>query len=283
MRSHELTRLAAATALHSAALLQSRIRFPDTALEVYWTASKCRQERWSRVLRRLGQGTVADDRLEITWEPVLDEILTSEVLSRVWAAICTGLDARRGKQEAGPIANSVMAGHFEARHRVLNLIVGGNSVAMEHAVMLNRRRLQNERWADMLLSLIATHHEVDGLAFDTRRVSEWARFWIPCGAASNGKAALSQALTALAASVRSSATELTGNEDLNRRIASSVLACLPPELFDSLGRPISNWQRSLLQVVSDSQGELNLEISPPPRQVTSDLGGWLLARHRRRT
>ena len=48
---------------------------------------------------------------------VLEEILVSEVLTRVWTAVLCAHDACRGAEEAGPAARSVLLGHIEARHR----------------------------------------------------------------------------------------------------------------------------------------------------------------------
>lgn len=57
-------------------------------LEQYWSTSKCRAESWSRMLKAyatLADGTSREDF--DTWIQIraaLDEIFTSEMLTRVW-------------------------------------------------------------------------------------------------------------------------------------------------------------------------------------------------------
>jgi len=257
-------------AVHGQAIVHSRIRFPDTALEVYWTASHCRRDRWARALKSPTMRPATTRTDCSTWtalEPVLDEVLKSEVLSRVWAAICCGLDNVRGREEAGPIANSVLVGHHEARNRVLNLMIDARELAVEDAVKLNHRRLRIERWTDMLLSLLKLRDGVTEFAFDPQRVRDWADVGGVGDRSWKGNPNTSLALSALAGARQEAHGTLTENEDLNWKIASSVLACLPPELFDSLGHPISAFQQSLIQVVADSQGQLNLTKH-------MDTAGW---------
>ena len=52
---------------------------------------------------------------------VLEEILTGEVLTRVWTAVLCLYDRQHGGNEFESLARSIMIGHLEARHRVLML------------------------------------------------------------------------------------------------------------------------------------------------------------------
>jgi len=213
----------------------------------------------------------------------LQEILLTEVLSRVWAATCTVLDRRRGRDEAGPIAGSVLAGHFESRNRVLSLLVNGYGLGTEDAVRLNRCRLHAERWTDMLLSFLSRPEEVDAFAFDTARVQEWSNQsgtgLVVQRRSPNG----SLAAAALACVAREGQTEPTANEDLNQQIGASLLACLPSGLFDSLGPFPSALQRCLSRVAPDTSGPLPIpaQSAAAPPTVVRDTGGWFHRRERR--
>src|SRR5262245_4514207 len=102
MHTSELVQLAATVALHARRIVQSRARFPDAALELYWSASKCRHERWARTLKTLAAFTSQTSGSPVpsvgtACNPLLDEVLTTEILTRVWAAVCLAIDRVRGE------------------------------------------------------------------------------------------------------------------------------------------------------------------------------------------
>lgn len=270
MHAYELVQLAVIVAVHGRLVARTRAKFPDAALEVYWTASKCRQDHWARTLKALAAdasqlASPAERAMRAQTGQVLDEILVSEVLSRVWLAVCCAADRLRCHQDAGPIANSVLAGHLEARHRVLSLMVYGYGLGVEEAVALNRRRLRNERWTDMLLSFVVDPDDLATCAFEPRRVAEWSQSARDSNLRRRDGLATVAALAKLVAAEHKVATSPAPNGDLNRRIASSILACFPPSMFDSVGSPSSIQQLALLQGTPDSQGRLNLNTDQSPR------------------
>ena len=260
MQAIELVQLAAMVATHGRVIVQSRVRFPDAALELYWTASKCRQERWSRTLKNLSSMTATAPSSALFCpddERILDEVLTSEILVRVWAAICRANDRELGADDASPVAASVLAGHLDARHRVLNAMLYGYGLGMEQAVALNRRRLRSERWTDMLLAMMQLSDIAD-FGFEHLRIMEWSRA-IRNDRQRLGPAAInSLTRTTLATAELKTSPRPTENADLNRKIACSILGCLPISIFDSLGTPHSPLQLSLYQGVADCRGQLNL-------------------------
>src|SRR4030095_3674033 len=83
--------------------------------------------------------------------PVLEEILASELLTRIWTATAAAYDQARGDQNLGPVARSILNGHLEARRRLLTILADGRAIELSHAVDLNRFRRCVERWGDMLL------------------------------------------------------------------------------------------------------------------------------------
>ena len=88
----------------------------------------------------------------LTWAAVrgeLEEIITGEILTRLWSAVLTNHDRLHNTCEAEPIARSVLLGHLEARHRTLALLVSGLGIATEDAVAMNRLRHRAERWTDL--------------------------------------------------------------------------------------------------------------------------------------
>ena len=53
MHVRDLVELAALVAVHSPVLIHGGGRVPKASIEDYWTASRCRLDRWTRLLRRL--------------------------------------------------------------------------------------------------------------------------------------------------------------------------------------------------------------------------------------
>ena len=97
---------------------------------------------------------------------VLEEILSGEMLTRVWTAVLCACDRRRHSDEAEPAARSVLIGHMEARHRVLTLLVRGPGIDAEAVLRLNRLRRRAERWTDLLIGHLAGRYAVSEFAFD---------------------------------------------------------------------------------------------------------------------
>lgn len=262
MHACEILQFAATIANHASALIQHGGPFPPEAIEQYWAMSKCRQENWARALKdfsQLRQATMSaapSSNLDI--QPILEEILTSEILSRVWAAICTLADARNGAKDTSAIVQNILVGHLEARHRVLSLMVYGYGLRVEESVTLNRLRIRNEYWSDTLLALIGISAARPEWAFQPDRVKDLARSLKQQGSVGGKDYARSLLLATLAATYQQSPTSFVSHAELNRRIASSIVACMPPQIFDATGLIASVQQLWLLKASSDNPGRIDV-------------------------
>src|SRR5687767_13829765 len=126
MHARELVEFAAVLASNGPAIIGHAARLSESGLEQYWSASRCRHERWSRRLKTFSyelQTTQTKD-MAARWEEirsVLEEILTTEVLTRIWGAVCCDYEQQRGLDEASPVVRNVLASHLESRNRALKL------------------------------------------------------------------------------------------------------------------------------------------------------------------
>jgi hypothetical protein len=267
MHAGELTQLAATVVTHAPLLIHSGEPFPASAIERYWTASKCRQENWGRALKDFSIGQRESPQsatlVECGIQPILEEILTAEILTRVWAAVCALVDGRRGTKDTSTIALNILVGHLEARNRVLNLMVYGYGMRVEDAVTLNRLRIRNELWSDTLLSLLGPAAAQPDWSVQPERVRQLALSFRQHEAAAGIEFARSAVVTALVAAYQRTTSHSTPHVDLNRHIASSIVACFPPHVFDGTGRLPSIQQLWLLRSSSDNQGHLLTHNSPP--------------------
>ena len=269
MHASELVELAAAVSAQGPSLIQGDAAPSAAAIEQYWTGSKCRLDRWSRTLRRFkdeAPGAGAEWR-GARWpmmRAVFEEILTGEILTRVFAAVMYGYDRRHGSDVGDPAARSVLVGHLEARHRVLTILVSGPGLGAEQAMLLNRLRSRCERWSDMLLGYLAADVEIDDFAVDKQRAQEFSqdlRHQSDLTGGGNGAWFLVRASmkTAFGRNLASPAA----NADLNEKIARSVLGCFPSDQFDSIGTLRSLWMVRLSYAADDAQeilDELSIEI-----------------------
>jgi len=251
MHANELVELAAAISAEGPALLGVPGGISMVGLAPYWAASKCRLQRWSRRLksfreRLVGQPTAAS----LPWRaalPLCREVLASEILTRVCTGFWAAFDRRRGSREAEPLARSVLIGHLEARHGVLNLLARGNGLPSNEAAELDKLRRASERWTDLLLAPFATLGEVTDLAHDPERLADFAD-----DVADDRQYRTVERSRHLWSASRleafSSCRRLaTFNADLNAQIAASALSCFDLDRCDeSLTPGLSTFSRSLL-------------------------------------
>jgi hypothetical protein len=274
MHARELVQLAATVASHASLLVHSGEPFPEAAIELYWIASKSRQDGWGRALKQYTsekQQLLSSSEQTGYWiKPILEEVLTAEPLTRIWTAVCELADAKRETAAAGPVAQNILTGHLEARNRVLNLMVYGYGLRVEEAVALNRLRLRNERWTDTLLSLIGPAAGRAQWAFQPRLVRRLAISIRQRDSAFGKNVATSLLMATLSAAYYRSTSTDTPHAEFNRRIACSVISCFPPQAFDATGQLISLRQLLLLQSTGDTQGQLNLPQSSPKPVGGSD-------------
>jgi hypothetical protein len=270
MESHQLIEIAAIVAGQTPVMLRSAMRVSDASLEQYWVAAKCRLDRWGRMLKqysdRMQEPAAPRSLLWNSARPLLEEILASEILTRVWTALGCAMDERRHSRDIGPIARSIYLGHLEARNRVLNMMLRGQGFGVEAAVTLNRLRHRLERWTDMLLGYIQTATDATEFAFDAERVREFAADIEHEQQYPGGQVAWQVVLASLRAAFRRSLACDPLNDDLHERIAAAILACFDPEVFDSTGALKSLWLVRLSNVAQDTQGmiaSLLAEEGPP--------------------
>jgi len=277
MHARELVELAALVAAHGPALARVRVPMPESSLEEYWVASKCRLDRWARTLKSLEPAGDRTPSLPARRRPigqaVMEEILISEVLARVWAAMACASDRHSNTDAAEPIARSVLVGHMEARHRVLTLLVRSPAIDADDAVRLNRLRRQSERWSDLLIGHLIALADVAELAAEPSRAREFARDLHDGPRKPGGRHVRSLVLASLRGAFRQGLAAESPNADLNARIAGSVLAAFPAELFDATGLLRSAWLVRLTSFADDAEGVVHELLKADARGSRSDGPG----------
>jgi len=265
MQTVELVELAAVVAERGPTLALGPDSIGLPGLEEYWAAAKCRFDRWGRALHRIrtqdppyfdepGGPVRGCNRPVGTVRGLFEEILGSEVLTRVWTTVVTTFDHRR----------SVYIGHQEMRQRVLKLLVLGPGVPSAEAVELNRLRRRAELWTDLLLARLMTAHDVCEFGFETPRLRRFAANLENASAMEvreddlaphefGGGDSAALAGASLLASVRHSFHAAAPNPDMNTRVAASVLGAFAAPHFDSCGVFRSLWMLRIAATADETQ------------------------------
>lgn len=265
MDAHELVELAAIISAQGPGLVLGVDRLSETGLEQYWTASKIRLDRWCRHLR--GFATLGCDPRwrKDNWprtRVIMEEIILSEMLTRVWTAVLCAHDRRHQLDEAEPIGRSVMLGHLEARHRVLTTLLNMPGLDEKEAAELNRLQNLSQRWTDLLIGYLIPLGDLSEFAIDSDRAKEFARDMREEGMHPGRRVVWPLILTSLRTSFRRQSGAESPNADLNLRISSGILACFPGDLFDSTGQFQSLWLIRLHNSAADAQVMLDELLRP---------------------
>jgi hypothetical protein len=252
MHSREILELAALASCHGPLLFIPGQPVSADALHRYWAASKCRMDRWSRSLKTADRGPPRSAAQVGSLYSVVEEILASEVLTRVWTAVLAGHDRIMGRQEAEIIALSVFSAHLEARRRALKLLVEGPGIDAYESLQLNRLRRRAERWSDLLVGHLATGADVCEFAVLPERAAQFAAELKATGTGAN-ETAWRLTMASLRAAFRQGLTSHAPNSDSNDQIAAAILACFSSESFLSTGLFPNAWTMRLLGTAVDAQ------------------------------
>lgn len=242
MHSLELVRLAAVIAAAAESLALRATPIPAGPLTGFWLANRERFELWDhgltrfRDLEEVGRVPAMHDWWS-THLPMIEEILVSEILTRVMAAVGAMIDARVAQHDVEPLTQSVYRRHLEARGQVLRLLLFGRGGSVEDHARLNRLRNAAERWVDTLIApLTGPHPETLRYTIDAAQALRLGRETGSAGLP-NPAALLTERFPwpLIESSLASLVQPRVALPHANRQIAAAVLACLGERLFDSFG------------------------------------------------
>jgi len=275
MHASELVELAALLAANAGPFIETADGAALGCVEQYWSRSRCRMDNWAQSIKTFQEtaGSLPATEEAASWaklKPTLEEILTGDVLVRVWTALAAAHDLHSGERSLEPIARSVFIGHLESRNRALNLMVYGKGLALEHAVALNKLRRQAERWTDLLLARVLEFAPIDELAFDIGRSREFCH---ELNEDTPSTLAWELMLASLRAAFSANLSPCSPNAGINRQIAGSLLACLDSSLFDSTGMPKSLWLARLSHTADDTQGMIDqlIKLDAPVSRLAREI------------
>ena len=251
MHSVHLVDLAAVVSEHGPAILYGRETLSPEALTHYWTATHSRFNLWHQAMARYSRAEQLNQESALNdwWEqhtPVMEEILVSEILTRVVAALGIGLDSQASEEEISPVTHAILLNHLEASNRVHQVMLKANGRNMVKAEQLNRVRRGIESWTDVLIGRMALRsREPLRYAIERERALEYAeeavlqRYGV---IRKTSNALMNMSMHDMISTRLSAEPALPA---ANREVARSVMLMLRPELFDSVGTLKSLWMHRL--------------------------------------
>jgi hypothetical protein len=245
MHAITLAELASTFVGVAATILKQQLLPAQEAAQAIWTIHRSRCDEWNyrlaahrEAMNRIGASARTKSWHEVM--PVLQEILLTEPLTRSLACFASQLEELQLSDEFSPLLHSALVSHIEARHRCLNIIVFGQGLSVESSVRLNRLRRHLETYSDQLLAALPPTPTVEAYSFDARAILS-TRFEISRTTDSLDGKWLQLHMQSLERqlwqNLQSDIDWRAANGRLNHRLSQSVMALLPPQLFDGFGIP----------------------------------------------
>lgn len=240
MHASRLVELAAAVASQHRLLCQQQVNANFWAADHFWVLSRARINEWSRSLRHCESIKVQDrdfDPIDF-WKltrPVIEEVLFSEVCTRLWCATLSIIEEQRHPGELDPIARSVFVASLEARRRALRLILLAKGLTGITTTTINELRMNCEVWTDYLLVELSSIPLAQQYCFDRLRLK---RAFQSRQQQNNLRTTTTRRNARLMAMRYALATHPSSPavcDELNSEIAAVILSCLPISAFDGSG------------------------------------------------
>ncbi len=166
----------------------------------------------------------------------MEEVLVSEILTRVVASIATEIDQDCGDDETSPVTHAIFLAHLEARTRVQKVMIDGRGCRVPDAVRLNRLRQGVERWTDVLIGRMGVGHEtILRYAVEPERAEAYAAEARSHGVGTGRDTAIWLMNAAMHDMLARRTCPHAALPRANRRVADSVMRLFRTASFDSLG------------------------------------------------
>ena len=272
-----LIELTAAMALQGPIWTKKPVPFPQRMVKDYWSFSRQRINQWHEQLHQIKEhldrpGAIRRAALWGEAQPVIEEVLLSEMLTRYLASLASHLEKTNVDFDGHPIARNIFQSHCEVRHRCLHLMVYAPGLPVELSVHLNRLRFLMERWIDQILGYLPPEVGSEQYGFCAESIEETRN--CRSGAENEVSKRLwwSLLLAGLRGNISGQLDRRPNSPRLNALIAQQVLGMFSPEHFDDLGIMKSVRRQAIEATVVDSDGRSehdSLDLQSPLNTLLS--------------
>ena len=293
MHAGDLIQLSCLLAIYPPEINHSKYDCLDEHIKNYWTASRDRIDRWQfhlprtnlvkknfkRKLAKRSHDFQSDNCLELnSVRALVIEMILSEPLSRVWAAILA--KSELGNMQSIPlnIPNPYrnLAYHILEKHSdLLGKTIGNleNSISdLKIRESLKKLVRRTHRWTDLLLAHIEQTHPVSHFAPNPERCLEFAGDLRKQLSQGIGRQTAALTIASARRSICKQMASMPFSAGLNYRIGASVLQSCAPKDLNSLGLLNSLGMVRLLETFSQCEELLTEILDTPSTALVASVG-----------
>lgn len=237
MHPAHLIELAAVVAQYHEGLIH-RSALPADQLERFTHLYCQRKQHWEETLNayrdmfRVHHLPATNQR----WPEIkatLAEIITGDVLIRVWSAAVAAHHALHG--DSTPWAERWLLLQTRSSSKALRFMVRGPFVPLPEAAELNRIQHRVERSTDLLLGFFGEYPATNAFAFCSQRMREFCRDWQEYQTHRRVDIQWSWTLASLKSGFASLRSLSETNRQLNHELVCTILSCFSQEMFSRDG------------------------------------------------
>lgn len=272
-----LIELTAAMAIQRPIWTRKPSPLPNRMVKDYWTYSRQRINQWHEQLHRVKEhldrpGAIRRASLWAEAQPVIEEVLLSEMLTRYLAGLTTFLEQMDVDTDGYPIAHNIFQSHCEVRNRCLNLMIYAPGLPVELSVHLNRLRFLMERWIDQILGCMPYDVDIHPYCFSSEHLEESRRNQNGNENEISNRLWWSLLLAGLRGNISGQLDRRPNSPRLNALIAQQVLGMFNSEYFDDFGLLKSVRLHTIEAALPDSDARKsseNFELKSPLNTLLS--------------
>ncbi len=241
MHAKQQAEIAAWLAIHSETVITQLANVDALTCEAYWTNSKVRLNRWHAALKVFEQDLKGNTPEHDHWpalEIVVEEILASEMLTRIWSAMLVTADTVHQHDNYSGLAYSVFIGHIEIKNRTFRLLLSSQNQNEAVFDRLNKLRRSLEKWTDVFLSWLPQLELAQKFSFDRERLGDFVREHVAYDRHQE-RSRKGVLLSSLSQSLSTNCVRWGANPEVNRAIVFGVIAAINRTSFDTSELPIA--------------------------------------------
>lgn len=266
MHSRDIIELVIFVVDNGPALWQrSDFELPGSALEGYWLAAKFQMDHWARHLKAIGECHHPKEwPFRHQRAGLAEEILTQELLTRIWLAVLEIYEQRLGRAGASALAHSVYLSHLELRGRVLAALNRPDYLPRFDVQKLLQLCERTDRWSDLLLGKLAEWGNVRSLAVDTERMQQFAKDYAQIDSPKRREQTWKLMKASLASAYQVPLFRYHPGGEWTATLASHILACFPPEVTEACSTAAFYQESRLVARCRQTEDWLAAIVGDPP-------------------
>ncbi len=267
MHAIDLIQLSCLLAIYPPEVNAMRRDCVDRHLKDYWAASRDRLDRWqfhlSRPMATASRYDFDEKKTPGHFETqskstlaLVVEMILSEPLSRIWAAVWTNSEVGNAQQNLNNtlspnrnLANHILQKHIDLLRETMDGLENMFPDIETHAYLEKLVRC-TQRWTDLLLAHIEQARRANCFAPNPQRCLEFAEDLRLQLSKENGQHAAALTVASARRAICGQVTSMPFSARLNYRIGASILQSCTPSNLESLGLLNPLWKVRLMGTFS---------------------------------